>query len=216
MHNRSDLVPKIDFIRRPKHLPEVLSDIEILNILEQCKDIRTKLLIVLLYSSGLRLSEVLNLSLLDIDFARKTIFVRNTKNNKDRYTILSKYAEEILTIYLKFYTPSSFLFFSPRNKNLKLSCDCIQQRFKKLASQAGIAKNVHIHMLRHSFATHLLENGTSIFHIMHLLGHSHIQTTLIYLHIQASNFASITSPLDVIMKGAKANNQNKELFLQIA
>jgi len=200
MHDLGGIVPKIRFVRRRKRLPETLNDVEILGILDQCSDIRTKTMLVMLYSSGLRLSEVLNLRLSDLDFVRKTVFVRDSKNNKDRYTVLSSYAEEMLSIYLKIHRPTGFLFYSPRDPARKLSCDCIQRRFKQLASRAGIGKNVHIHMLRHSFATHLLENGTDIFTIMRLLGHSHIQTTLVYLHAKTKDLAGITSPLDVIIQ----------------
>lgn len=203
MHGQKGLVPKIDFVRRRRRVPEVLSEIEILGILGQCRDIRTKAILAILYSSGLRLSEALNLRLSDIDFIRKTIFVRDSKNGKDRYTLLSIYAEEMLSMYLKLRTPSLFLFCSPRDPARRLSCDCIQKRFKRLASLAGIAKNVHVHMLRHSFATHLLENGTDIFTIMRLLGHAHIQTTLVYLHAQTSAISGVISPLDAALKKAR-------------
>ena len=205
MHGQKGIVPKISFVKRRRRIPEVLSEIEILRILDHCRDIRTKTMLAILYSSGLRLSEALNLRLSDIDFIRKTIFVRDSKNGKDRYTLLSGYAEEMLSMYLKSRTPSMFLFYSPRDPGRKLSCDCIQKRFKHLASMAGIAKNVHIHMLRHSFATHLLENGTDLFTIMRLLGHSHIQTTLVYLHAQTGAISGIVSPLDAAVRRASVN-----------
>ena len=208
MHGQKGIVPKIAFVKRRRRIPEVLSEIEILGILDHCRDIRTKTMLAILYSSGLRLSEALNLRLSDIDFIRKTIFVRDSKNGKDRYTLLSGYAEEMLSIYLKLRTPSIFLFYSPRDPGRKLSCDCIQKRFKHLASMAGIAKNVHVHMLRHSFATHLLENGTDIFTIMRLLGHSHIQTTLVYLHAQTGAISGIVSPLDAALRRASAPPKN--------
>ncbi len=216
MHKMKNIVPHIEFLRRPKRLPQVLSHIEILSILNKCKNLRIKTIICLLYSAGLRLSEVINLNKSDIDFHRKTIFIRNGKNNKDRFTILSREAGKILQEYYFQYNPSSILFYNEQDKSKRISPSCIQRHFKLLIEKTEITKNVHVHTLRHSFATHSLENGTNIFQIMHLLGHSHIQTTLIYLHIQASDLAAITSPLDFILPESNKLNRNDTLFLQIA
>jgi len=216
MHKMNYIVPQIDFLRRPKRLPQVLNYIEILSILNKCKNTRIKTILYLLYSSGLRLSEVINLNKSDIDFNRKTIFVRNGKNNKDRYTILSKEAGKMVREYFLQYNPSSILFYNEQNKNKRISPSCIQRHFKTLTKKAEITKNVHVHTLRHSFATHSLEKGTNIFQIMHLLGHSHIQTTMIYLHMQTNDLSSITSPLDIILPESNKLNENDTLFLQIA
>jgi site-specific recombinase XerD len=216
MHKMNYIVPQIDFLRRPKRLPQVLNYIEILSILNKCKNTRIKTILYLLYSSGLRLSEVINLNKSDIDFNRKTIFVRNGKNNKDRYTILSIEASKMVREYFLQYNPSSILFYNEQNKNKRISPSCIQRHFKTLTKKAEITKNVHVHTLRHSFATHSLEKGTNIFQIMHLLGHSHIQTTMIYLHMQTNDLSSITSPLDIILPESNKLNENDTLFLQIA
>jgi len=216
MHNKKEIVPKIDFIKRPKRLPEVLSHDEIANILNKCKDLRFKTILYLLYSSGLRLSEVINLNRSDIDFKRRTIFVRNSKNNKDRYTLLSIEAEKIINNYFIVFNPKSIIFYNSKNNDKRISPSCIQRQFKNLVIKSGITKRAHVHTLRHSFATHLLENGTSIFHIMHLLGHAHIQTTMIYLHVQASEISNIVSPLDLVFTKTNRINEHDTLFLETA
>jgi integrase/recombinase XerD len=151
----------------------------------------------LIYSSGLRISEALNLKVSDIDFLRKTIHIRSSKNMKDRYTILSTKASEMLNFYLNRYKPESLLFFVLSDKSRKMQKRYCQNIFHNLVKEAHISKNVHVHTLRHSFATHLLEHDTNIFYIMKLLGHSSIKTTIIYLHMQRLDKMNIKSPLDL-------------------
>ena len=190
----------IDFIPAPKiplKIPEVLDESEIQTILSLCRTLRYKLFFTLIYSSGLRISEALNLKVSDIDIFRKTIHIRSTKNMKDRYTILSSKALKMLNFYLNRYKPESLLFFSLSDKSHKMQKRYCQQVFHDLVKEANISKNVHVHTLRHSFATHLLEHDTNLFYIMKLLGHSSIKTTMIYLHMQRLDKINIQSPLDL-------------------
>jgi integrase/recombinase XerD len=190
----------IDFLPMPKvpcSLPEVLDESEIQTILSLCRTLRYKLFFTLIYSSGLRISEALNIRIRDVDTVRRTIHVRASKNMKDRYTVLSSKAMVLLKFYLNRYKPESLLFFARRDKSRKMSKRYCQQVFHDLVRQARISKKVRVHTLRHSFATHLLERNTSIFYIMKLLGHASITSTLIYLHMQRLDTMDIRSPLDL-------------------
>jgi integrase/recombinase XerD len=190
----------IDFIPhpRPKYkLPEVLDESEVQSILSLARNLRYKLLYTLIYSSGLRISEALNLKLPDIDYNRKQIHIRSSKNGHDRYSILSEKAIYLLKFYINRYTPMTYLFFVLRDKSRKMPKRQCQQVFKDLVKAANITKNVHVHTLRHSFATHLLEHNTNIFYIMKLLGHSSIQSTMTYLHLQKFDSLDVHSPLDL-------------------
>jgi integrase/recombinase XerD len=189
----------LDFLPHPKRsyiIPDVLDQTEIESILSLCKTLRFKTLFTLIYSAGLRISEAINLEVSDIDIIRKTIHIRSSKNKKDRYTILSEKALILLTHYFNRYKPKTCLFFSLRNNSIKMSKRYIQHIFQYLVKEAHISKKVHVHTLRHSFATHLLENNTNLFYIMQLLGHSSLKSTMIYLHMQRLDKMRIVSPLD--------------------
>ena len=148
----------------------------------------------LIYSAGLRRSELLNLKNLDIDSKRMLISVRNAKGMKDRMVPLSPTILEMLREYYMQYKPKDYLFegqygdrYSERSLELVL---------KKAVNHAGIKKNVHLHMLRHSYATHLMEAGTHLRHIQELLGHKSPKTTQIYTHVSREEISKIISPLD--------------------
>jgi len=190
----------LDFIPHPRpkrSLPEVLDEKEIQAILSHCRKLRYKLFFTLIYSSGLRISEALNIQLCDIDIPRKQLHIRSAKNHKDRYAILSDKAIYLLKFYINRYKPISFLFFVYYDKSKRMPKRYCQQIFKDIAKDAKITKNVHVHTLRHSFATHLLEHNTNLFYIMKLLGHSSIQSTLMYLHLQRLDTLKLRSPLDL-------------------
>ena len=195
MHNQLYKLPKISFPGIYNKIPIVLSKSEIQEILQKCKSLKYKTIITIIYSAGLRISEATNLKLSDIDFTRKIILIRNGKNKKDRYTILANEAMILLKQYLTVYNPANYLFYTKDIWN-RISTDCIQKYFKKLITLCGFNSSIHIHTLRHCFATHLLEGGTSIFYIMNLLGHSNIQTTMVYLHMQSLDKLCIKSPID--------------------
>ena len=180
--------------RKEKRLPEVLSEEEVTKILKQIKNLKHKCIIYLIYSAGLRLTEVVHLKISDIQSDRKQIFIRSAKGNKDRYVILADTILELLREYYKIYKPTKWLFEGrPGNQ---FSRRVIQRIFKNAVDKSDVNKPATIHTLRHSFATHLLENGTDLRYIQHLLGHKNLKTTEIYTHISKSAVDRIKSPLD--------------------
>lgn len=190
----------LDFLPRPKRplkIPEVLTQDEIERILSYSKNLRYKTFFTLIYSSGLRISEALNLQLSDIDISRKMILVKAGKGNIDRYAILSEKLIRLLQRYIVQYQPYNLLFFARGDKNRKMTKRFAQQVFKDQVRAANINKKVSVHTLRHSFATHLLENNTNLFYIMKLLGHKSIKSTMIYLHMQKFETLNLKSPLDI-------------------
>lgn len=180
--------------RREEKLPEVLSKEEVFDIIDNTNNIKHRSIVSLLYSAGLRRSELLNLELEDIDSKRMVIKVRSGKGNKDRYSILS---EKILIDLRKYYVlwrPKRFLF--EGHQGNQYSAESVVKLVKAAARKAGIRKNVTPHMLRHSFATHLLEAGTDLRYIQVLLGHKSTKTTEIYTHVATNIFFNIKNPLD--------------------
>ena len=162
-------------------------------------NIKHKALMVMMYSSGLRVGEVVRLKIEDIDSKRMLIHVRQSKGYKDRYTLLSKQALVILRDYFKRYKPEVWLF--PGGKsNDHLTERSAQKVFDNARLKSGIIKKVSLHTLRHSFATHLLEAGTDLRYIQELLGHSSSKTTEIYTHVSKKDIGRILSPLDRIMQ----------------
>lgn len=197
LYSKSELVPYLKIKSASLKLPTVLSKPEVNKIIETCTSIRLKTIIAILYSSGLRISELLNLDISDINFDKKTIHVRNGKGNNDRVTIISLKAIELLRTYMNIYKPKTSIFYSMKARSSRLSQSYVQRAFKTLLEKANISTKAHVHTLRHSFATHLLDQQTNLFTIMRLLGHKNIQTTLIYLHL-SDDFAHTVSPLDTL------------------
>jgi site-specific recombinase XerD len=182
--------------KKPKKLPYVLSKDEILAILDHISNLKHKTVLLTVYSSGLRISEVLNLTCSDIDSKNMLIRVRGGKGGKDRFTILGQENLLMLRRYWKIYQPNKLLF-PGKSFDKPLCARNIQQVFKSAKEIAGIAKPVSVHSLRHSFATHLLENNTDLRTIQVLLGHANIDTTCIYLHLSTNRLSSVISPLDL-------------------
>ncbi|HIA35942.1 MAG TPA: recombinase [Flavobacteriales bacterium] len=186
-------------IERPRkeyRLPQVISQEMVKQLIEQTNNLKHKCIVSLLYSSGLRRSELLNLKLYSIDSNRMLIRVEDAKGNKDRYTLLSKTALSDLRKYWMEYKPKDYLFEGA--KGGRYSERSVGQIIKRCALKAGIKRAVSPHMLRHSFATHLLENGTDIRYIQTLLGHSSSKTTEIYTHVAINRYRDIINPLDFI------------------
>jgi len=178
--------------KKIKKLPKVLSKEEIKILINSTENLKHKLVIKLLYSSGLRLQEIINLKRKEIDFDRKIIFVNSGKGRKDRITLLSEELKIDLLKYFgsyKFHT--DYLFEGRVGKYSKKSVQKILEKSSK-----KLNKKVTPHMLRHSFATHLLESGTDLRYIQNLLGHSDLKTTEIYTHVSNKNLENIKSPLD--------------------
>ncbi len=188
---------KVYKIERPKKaqiLPKVISESTIVNLLKATRNIKHKCIIGLLYSSRLRRSELINLRINDIDFEKKIIFVRGGKGKKDRITILGNSMVSLIKNYMEEYKPNYWLFEGPGRK--KYSAESVRNILKSASRRAGITQNITPHMLRHSFATHLLERGTDIHYIQKLLGHHRIGTTTVYTHVSNKTLANIKSPID--------------------
>lgn len=186
-------IHEIPYPKKKKTLPKVLSKGEIKIMLKQTKNPKHKLILKLLYSSGIRLNELINLKREDIEPNRNTIFIRQGKGRKDRLTILSKIISNELFDYIcRTNFKTKYLFES--NRGTKYSAKTIQKILKN--SSKKLNKTVTPHMLRHSFATHLLEQGTDIRHIQKLLGHSNLETTQIYTRVANTELEKIKSPLD--------------------
>jgi site-specific recombinase XerD len=186
--------------RRPRHdkkLPGVLSEPEIGNLLDCEKNPKHRLLLMLAYSSGLRVSEVVALKKEHIDFHRKLILIHTGKGRKDRYTLLSDRAAEFILQYCGLYDISGWLF-PGVSAGHHLSVRSAQSVFAKALAKAQINKPVSIHSLRHTFATHLLEHGTDIRVIQELLGHTTLRTTQRDTHVARRTILKIRSPLDTL------------------
>ena len=180
--------------RAEEKLPKVLAKEEVIAIIENTNNIKHRCIVGLLYSAGLRRGEVLNLKLNDVDSKRMVIKVRSGKGNKDRFTILSGKLLKDLRKYFLEWRPKTYLFEGP--KGGRYSAESVLKIVREASRKAGIRKSVSPHMLRHSFATHLLESGTDLRYIQVLLGHKSTKTTEIYTHVATNIFFNIKNPLD--------------------
>ena len=190
-------VEKVQYLYRPKKqrkLPNVLSKEEMVLLIKSIDNLKHRTMIVLVYSAGLRRSEVLNLRLKDILFSRKCIFVRDSKGGKDRYVMLAPKAETILRTYMKANKPKYWLFQGQAGG--RYSESSIQSLFEAAREKSKVNPYITIHGLRHSFATHLHEAGVPLNVIKDLLGHSSIKSTEIYIHISTKYMKEIQSPLE--------------------
>jgi len=154
---------------------------------------------MLIYSAGLRVSEVVKLRPENIDSKRNLVFIKGAKGRKDRYSLLSEAALRTLREYWKKFEPSSKWLFSGDRPNQHLHPRSVQKIFANACRKAGITKKVSVHSLRHSFATHLLESGVDIRYIQEILGHKSSKTTEIYTHVSIKNLSDIRNPLDTIL-----------------
>lgn len=186
----------IDRPRAEKRLPTVLSVQEIQRLFQAITNIKHKAILITIYSAGLRVSELLELKISDIQSDRKLILVRNSKGNKDRNTILGDKTLDILRQYYKVYRPKGYLF--EGSNGGQYSSTSIQKILKKALIIAKVSKPATIHTLRHSFATHLLEKGTNLRYIQTLLGHSSPKTTEIYTKVSTIGISEIINPIDVL------------------
>ncbi|MBF2708651.1 tyrosine-type recombinase/integrase [Flavobacterium soyangense] len=189
---------EIDKIHRPKRskpLPNVLSKEEIKAILGALTNVKHKAMLSLIYACGLRRSELLNLTFGDIQSDRKLLIIKQSKGKKDRIVSLSDKIIEILREYYKSYKPKKWLF-EGQQGNTKYSDRSLEEVLKKSIRLAGINKPVSLHWLQHSYATHLLENGTDLRYIQELLGHNSSKTTEIHTHVSTKSIQNIKSPFD--------------------
>lgn len=196
--SRSDLVLQLLRPKNEDKLPEILSQKDVMRILENISNIKHKAIMFLIYSAGLRVGEAVRLKHADIDSERMLIHVVQGKGRKDRYTVLSQTALEVLREYVKRYKPEKWLF-PGEDPGKHITERTVQRVFECTKEKTGIQKKVSVHSLRHSFATHLLEGGVDLRYIQELLGHQSSKTTEIYTHVTQKSIKSILSPLDKIM-----------------
>lgn len=180
--------------KSPKKLPVVLGRDEVAKMIKMTDNIKHKLMMQILYSSGLRVSELVDLKINDIDFSRKTIIIKGGKGSNDRISIISGVVLDNTEKYLIEYRPLKYLF---ENYDVeKINVRSVQKVIKDASSKAGISKEVSAHSLRHSFATHLLEQGVNLRYIQSLLGHARLETTQIYTKVAINNFNEIKDLLN--------------------
>jgi len=184
--------------KKEKKLPNVLAPSEVVRLLSAVENRKHRAILYLAYSSGLRVGEVVRLRVSDVDRERGTLHVRQGKGRKDRLTVLSAAALEVLDHYRAAYGPSTWLF-PGQDGSRHLTERTVQKVFEQAAKAAHIAKDVSVHGLRHSFATHLLEDGVDIRYIQELLGHKSVSTTEVYTDVAVRDVRRIASPLDRIL-----------------
>jgi len=165
-------------------------------------NIKHKAILMLIYSAGLRVSEVVKLKPGDINAERKLIHIKGAKGRKDRYTILSDTAMDTIGLYINANNPEKWLFLG-KKENTHLTIRSVEKIFEDAVKRTGITKEVSVHSLRHSFATHLLESGVDLRYIQELLGHKGSKTTEIYTHVSNKDIGKMRSPLDIIFKEVK-------------
>ncbi len=187
-----------DDIKRPhndKKLPVILSENEVERICSMVTNPKHKLIFMLIYSAGLRVSEVVKLRIENIDSERMMVYIQKAKGRKDRYTLLSEKVLKSLQNYFREYNPKNWIFHGAR-KDRHISTRTVQAIFENTKIKSGITKKASPHSLRHSFATHLLESGISLRYIQELLGHKNSKTTEIYTHVSKKHLGKIRNPLD--------------------
>ena len=188
---------RVPYQKTGRRLPVILSPQEVATLFSVTANQKHRALFMTLYAGGLRLSEVINLQLSDIDSQRMVIRIHQGKGRKDRYVMLSIYLLDVLREYWKAYRPQDWLF-PNRSGRARLTARTVQKALKKAAAATAIKKDVTPHILRHAYATHLLENGTNIRVIQMLLGHRSLRSTEIYTHVAKTYFQDTQSPLDML------------------
>ena len=188
-------VGNIVYPKRKRKLPVVLTEAEVNKLVDAAADLRDQAILMTLYASGMRLRELIGLQPTDIDSAAMRIHVREGKGGKHRYILLSETLLDGLRRYFRQYRPEHWLFYggSPQTP---IAPRTVQRMVAATALRAGLRKRVTPHLLRHSFATHLLEHGASLRHIQELLGHRSLKTTTVYTHVSPEALGQVVSPLD--------------------
>jgi site-specific recombinase XerD len=205
----------VEKIYRPpkdRKLPVVMSKEEVIRLLQVIKNLKHRTAIALMYSSGLRIGEVINLELNCFDLERKQLHIKNGKGRSDRLVVIADSFIPLFKNYFYTYNPKVYFIENPRGG--KYNAGSLRQVFKKNCKLAGITKEVTPHSLRHSYATHLLENGTDLRYIQTLLGHSRPETTMIYTHVAQKDLQAIQSPLDTtLLKMTARDNEDQNRLL---
>lgn len=192
---RAELVPMLPFGKRPKKLACVLSPEEVAQLLEAARPGRERVLLQTAYACGLRLQEVLNLEVRDIDSARMLVHVRQGKGNKDRLVPLSLKLLTILREYWRVQRPARWLF-GTKDGQSRVHPGTVQRQLRRAVKKAGLRKPATMHTLRHSYATHMLEAGVDVMTLQKILGHRQLSTTARYLHLRGDQLQRLPSLLD--------------------
>jgi len=188
-------VENIPVQKKKRKLPEVFTVEEVFRIIRSADNLKHKTILMLTYSSGLRVGELVNIRISDISRDSMRLKVRDAKGGKDRYTLLSEICLNQLEEYWKTYRPVDWLF-TGRTPGTRMSIRAVQHAYQRAKKRAGITKQCGIHTLRHSFATHMIETGSGVFQLQKFLGHRHLTTTLVYVHLNEEKTVA-RSPLDV-------------------
>jgi len=197
LYGKDDAAIKIPVMKKSHTLPEVLSKGECKELFKAPKSFKQRFLLAFAYSSGMRLSELRFVKISDIDVDRMKIRVRQGKGKKDRYVVLSQYIKTKLPSYLESYKPERYLF-EGNTVGHEMCERSIQNMMIEALKKTNIKKQASLHTLRHSFATHLLEDGVDLYTIQNLLGHSQLRSTIVYLHIAQVLPKTAKSPLDTL------------------
>jgi integrase/recombinase XerD len=193
---RQDTIPeRIPYAREPRKLPVVLGADEVVRFLEAVSSLKSRVALTTAYAAGLRVSEVVGIRVENIDSRRMVIRIEHGKGGKERYAMLSEQLLAILRSYWRLARPKSWLF-PGRGEDKPIEPNVLHAACRSAVAAAGLDKRVSVHVLRHSFATHLLENGTDIRIIQVLLGHENLSTTARYAHVSTRLIATTQSPLD--------------------
>ena len=209
---RPYVIPSVIYPRKSTTLPAVMSAEEIKTLIDSVTNIKHRTIIMMLYSSGMRLSEIANLKITDIDSKNLRIKIVQGKGAKDRFTILSQQVLLELRVYYIIYKPKEYLFNGDK-PGKPYSMRSIQHLMQKALIKIGLdSKNYSVHTIRHSFATHLVDNGTDLHTVKELLGHSSLQTTMQYMHLTSKRIKNIVNPYDALMQQEENNiiNKNKK------
>jgi integrase/recombinase XerD len=193
---RDHFVPYIPFARKPQKLPVILSPEEVRRLLAAVGQPRQRLMLRLAYGCGLRLGEVMRLRIADLDSARGLLWVRGGKGNKDRAVPLPACLLEELRAYWRVHRPADYLF--PNRQGKPLHGAVLQRALGQALVVSGLTKAATVHTLRHCYATHMLEAGTDLMTLQRLLGHSHVHTTMRYLHLRSERLQQVRSPLELL------------------
>ena len=192
---------QIPMYKKKRRLPKILSEEELNIFFNACSDYKYKTVFMMIYGSGLRISEATNLRIEDIDSKNMRLFVRNGKGERQRYTVLPEKSLEMLRKCYKKYKPNhpeGYMFLNRAGNPLKV--ERLRVFFRRYRRKAGISEDFIVHSLRHSFATKLVEEGVSLVQVKELLGHSCIRSTMTYVHV-ANNMQKVKSPLDILIEG---------------
>jgi len=204
------VIPSVIYPRPTGKLPPVMSAEEIKSLIDSIKNIKHRTIVMLLYSTGMRLSEIAKLKITDIDSKAMRIKVVHGKGGKDRYTILSEQVLLELRAYYIIYKPKEYLF-NGCKPGKHLSARMIEHLVQNALVKIGLqSKNYTVHTIRHSFATHLVDNGTDLHTVKELLGHTNLQTTMRYMHLSTTRMRGVINPYDALPQGKPRDNNNNQ------